>query len=611
MTSFPRRRESRYNKNVASETKTCQNCHDPFTIEPDDFAFYEKIDVPPPTFCPECRLQRQTAFRNVRSLYHRACEAPGHSENLISMFAPDADIVVYDQKYWWSDAWNPLDYGKSYDFSQNFFIQFKELMSKVPWPNVVSTNSTNSDYCNSILNHKNCYLVFSGIDNENCGYAEQVDLNKDSYDLKKAFRNELCYELVNCNECYATSFSAFSTACVNSAFLYDCRGCTNCFGCVGLRNKSYYIFNRQYAKEEYLKKIGEYGLGSYQALSATKAKFDEMRLAYPYRHARIFYSSRSTGDVLTHAKNCHSCFDSLGEAVEDSRYIYHPYGKPVRDCQSVFTLSGGERCYEVISCRMCSDIICAKKIWTGHRVKYSYNCHNCNNIFGCVGLRDKSYCIFNRQYTKEEYESMEPKIIVHMNAMPYTDAIGRVYRYGEFFPVELSQFSYNETVAQEYMPLIKDEAEKLGFTWRDPDTKNYRVTKNAEGLPDHIRDVTDSILEETIGCAHEGNCNDNCTTAFKLIPPELQFYRKMNLALPRLCPNCRHFERLRKRNPAKLWHRSCHCAGEKSENGVYTNTGTHPSHAKGEPCPNEFETSYAPDRPEIVYCESCYNAEIA
>jgi len=27
-------------------------------------------------------------------------------------------------------------------------------------------------------------------------------------------------------------------------------------------------------------------------------------------------------------------------------------------------------------------------------------------------------------------------------------------------------------------------------------------------------------------------------------------------------------------------------------------------------CTNEFETPYAPDRPEIVYCEECYNKEI-
>ena len=32
------------------ETKTCQNCKAQFIIEPDDFTFYEKINVPPPTW---------------------------------------------------------------------------------------------------------------------------------------------------------------------------------------------------------------------------------------------------------------------------------------------------------------------------------------------------------------------------------------------------------------------------------------------------------------------------------------------------------------------------------------------------------------------------------
>ena len=54
---------------MEQEIKVCQNCKKDFTIEPDDFAFYEKIKVPAPTFCPECRLQRRLAFRNERALY--------------------------------------------------------------------------------------------------------------------------------------------------------------------------------------------------------------------------------------------------------------------------------------------------------------------------------------------------------------------------------------------------------------------------------------------------------------------------------------------------------------------------------------------------------------
>ncbi|MBI4652772.1 hypothetical protein HY750_00770 [Candidatus Kuenenbacteria bacterium] len=52
-------------------------------------------------------------------------------------------------------------------------------------------------------------------------------------------------------------------------------------------------------------------------------------------------------------------------------------------------------------------------------IEYSNHCHSSSNLFGCVGLRHKEYCILNKQYTKEEYEKLVPKIIKHMNEMPY------------------------------------------------------------------------------------------------------------------------------------------------------------------------------------------------
>ena len=247
---------------------------------------------------------------------------------------------------------------------------------------------------------------------------------------------------------------------------------------------------------------------------------------------------------------------------------------------------------------------CSYFIKNSARVYYSYNCTTCSDIFGCVGLRNKQYCILNRQYAKEEYEALVSKMIKHMGTLPYVDAMGRTYRYGEFFPTELSPFAYNEAIAQEYFPLTKEQTLAKGYRWREPEARQYAVTKKPDHLPDHVRDVTDSILNETIGCAHEGKCTEQCTTAFKIIPQELQFYRRMNLPLPRLCPNCRHYERLKQRNPLKLWHRQCMC-----DYKVYQNTVKQPHHPEGR-CPNEFETSYAPDRKEIVYCEQCYNAEV-
>jgi len=190
---------------------------------------------------------------------------------------------------------------------------------------------------------------------------------------------------------------------------------------------------------------------------------------------------------------------------------------------------------------------------------------------------------------------MIPKIIKHMNDMPYIDSKGRVYKYGEFFPSELSPFAYNETIAQEYYPLTKEEALKQGYKWKDKEERNYNIDIYNKDIPDDINDTDESIINKVIECAHSTSsgqahkdCNHQCTEAFKIIPEEYQFYKRMNLPLPRLCPNCRHYERLAQRNPLKLWHRSCMKPG----------------------CTNEFETSYSPDRPEIIYCEKCYQQEV-
>jgi len=211
-------------------------------------------------------------------------------------------------------------------------------------------------------------------------------------------------------------------------------------------------------------------------------------------------------------------------------------------------------------------------------------------------MRDKQYCILNKQYTEEEYEELLPKIIKHMNEMPYVDKKGRKYVYGDFYPSEISQFSYNETSAQEFFPMKKEETEAAGFLWKESKDKNYKITVESKDLPDSILDVKEDIISQIIGCGHKGECNEQCATAFRIIPQELQFYKSHNLPLPRLCPNCRHGQRVQNRNPVKLWHRQCMC------------DKNHPHHAGK--CTNEFETSYSPDRKEIVYCEQCYQAEV-
>ncbi len=175
--------------------------------------------------------------------------------------------------------------------------------------------------------------------------------------------------------------------------------------------------------------------------------------------------------------------------------------------------------------------------------------------------------------------------------------------------MDLCPFAYNETAAQENFPLTKDAAIKQGYRWKEPEVKEHGVTLSADKIPMTIAEATDAITQEIIGCEHQGQCNDGCTRAFKIIPAELQLYRQLGIPIPALCPNCRHALRRARKSPPLLYKRECNCEGSMSETGNYKNTAPHFHNA--ERCPNSFETSYSPDRPEIVYCEQCYQAEVA
>jgi hypothetical protein len=381
-----------------------------------------------------------------------------------------------------------------------------------------------------------------------------------------------------------------------------------------LRNKSYCLFNKQLTKEEYQNTIKQFDLGSETILGSLKDKFTSKLAKYISPALIEHHSSNVTGNWTEESANVASGFQCL--KVKDGKYLLH-----IVEAEDVMDYSfwgiASERIYETInSGRQLSNVLFCNESWDSVvDVRYSMNCHSSQDLFGCIGLRNKQHCILNTQYSKEEYEELIPKIVEHMNAMPYVDKKGRRYGYGEFFPPELSPFAYNETIAQEYFPLGKEEMLDGGYRHKESEERDYKVSVAAGSLPDNINDAEGGITAQTIGCLHEGTCNHFCTKAFKITDADLQFYKQIKIPLPRLCPNCRHYQRLTQRNPLKLWHRKCQCAGSQSDpsagseqEAVYRNVVGH-FHGSN-PCPNEFETSYPPDRSGIVYCLQCYNAEV-
>ena len=567
------------------ESRVCQNCKKDFTIEPDDFAFYEKIKVPPPTWCPECRLVKRLAWRNERSLFKRKCDLCGQDKILI--FPAESPYTVYCYSCWWGDKWDAQQYAKDYDFSKPFFEQFKELFLKVPRLGIIQQHvNVNSEYTNRASDNKDCYLLFAAADNENCSYGTSVWDSKDSHDNYNVHFCELCFECIDCYGSNHLMYSQECSDCLNSAFLLNCKNCTDCFGCVNLRNKSHCIFNEQLTKEEYKKRLESMRLGERSSVEKIKGEFLEFAKKHIVPALVENHSTNVSGNWLDECKNVEAGFNC--RKVEDGKYLFGIVeAKDVMD----YTYWGksSELIYECSSIGyQCSQVYFSNECWDQLiRAQYCSNCHGSSDLFGCVGLRKKQYCILNKQYTKEEYEALVPKIIGHMNAMPYRDSLGREYTYGSTVPLDIHAFAYNETIAQELFPISKEQAEKQGYRWAEPEVKSHNITLKGEDVPDSIEQVDEQILKETIGCAHEGKCNHQCTHAFKVTSSDLNFYKRMGIPIPQLCPNCRHFARLAQRNPIKLWTRQC---------------------AK---CKKEIKTSYAPIRPETVYCKQCYNNEVA
>jgi hypothetical protein len=567
------------------ETKQCKNCQKEFVIEPEDFMFYEKIfgsALPAgrqaPTWCWRCRAMRRMAFRNLRKPYKRVCAATG--KDIFTLMPPSSPTPVYSYDYWASDAWDPMEYGRDYDFSKPFFAQIKELMNAVPYAPTWSHDAVNSEYSVSAF-IKNCYMCFDSGYDEDAAYAVSLRNSKQCVDMVNCEHCELCYYCINTNQSFKTFYSRNCTSCSEVWFCQDCVGCSSCIGCTGLRNKSYYIFNEPYTKESYKEKLEELALDTWSGIERTKEEAFRVWKKYPVKFQHSVQAKGCSGDYIFSSSGLRKCF--FAGNAQDCAYSQSIIYGPIKDSMDLTSVGPAELNYNVIctgrsaNISNCSD--CGGLLFS----EYCFECRNSKNLFGCVSLRNKNYCILNKQYTPESFDKLRTQIIAHMNDMPYIDAKDREYKYGEFFPPEISPFGYNNTQGQEYFPLTQDEAAKFGFNWRDTEKKNYSSTITSENLPERIADVEDKILSEVIKCSGD---KYDCVTAFRITKQELDFYRQLNLPLPRKCFNCRHGERVSWRNEPVLHSRKC----AKCEVGI--------------------ETSYAPDRPEIVYCESCYNKEV-
>lgn len=533
---------------------TCETCHEPFEISEQDARFYEKVApvingekfVPSaPQSCPRCRMQLRFSFRNESSLHLRNCDKTG--VQMLAMYPAEAPFPVYSPEIWFGDGWDARSYGRDFDFNRPFFDQFLELRNAVPHLSLISSNNENCDYCNIVGSCKNCYLCFGSIESENCYYGNPFRC-RDCCDCLLPRNSELCLECTDCNRLYNSYRCQNCSDSQDLLYCLEVRNSHHCFASIGLNRKEYHILNKPYTKEQYFDFLSKVDFTNEAWVKDIEKQFNELKLSLPHRYYVGTNNENISGNYIFDSKDCHEVFNS--EKCQDLKYAYQMLA--AKDCMDVSNGEYGELNLEILAFfNNVNNCTFSYFLWDGvYDVHYSAHCtQNVQHCFGSMGLKHAAYCILNKQYTKEEYEALVPRIIEHMK---------KTGEWGKFFPAAITPFRYNETVASQLFPLSESEAKQKGWGWFNEPAPHFAEEKNLV----RVCEVTKK--------------------PFKLIPQELPFYERFKAPLPKRSPKQRHLDRLALRNPQRLWKRPC------------------------SNCSVELESTYSPDRPERVYCEACY-----
>ncbi len=535
----------------------CLQCQAPFEISEKERTFIDEVSpivtgkkylLPNPKLCPPCRRQRRCAFRNDRKLYKRSCDKTG--KTIVSIHHPEKPFPVYSQEVFWSDEHDPAAYGLDFDFSRPFFEQFADLQKVTPRVASSVVNSENCEFTAFTLQCRNCYLSSRLADNEDIYYTYLALKSTRCFDCYNVATCELNYQCVDNRQSYHCFFTERCRGSHDLMFCSDMSGSNDCFGCVGLVQKQFHFFNEKLSKEDYEKRVKEWWDGSQESVDHCLKSFREHQKKFPVRAVNVFNSENVFGTYVFESRNIYASFDIVN--CEDAMHCTQSEcSKDIMDTDMAYY---GERAYEQISVGRSMNTLFGCTAMNGNSdLLYFFEAFNSSqNCFGCIGIKKKQYCILNKQYTKEEYEELLPRIIAHME---------KTCEWGEFFPLSISSFGYNETVAMSLFPLSKEEVLQRGWNWYDEPEEKILA---AEG-------------ENIVTCEVIGR-------PFKIVPQEKKFYEEMNLPWPRKHPDVRHKERLALRNPYRLREDRC------------------------KKCSVALMTDQSPDK--IIYCEACYLAEI-
>ncbi len=287
----------------------------------------------------------------------------------------------------------------------NFLEKYDLLKKSIPVPAIITFQSTDCEYGDIVYNSKNCYYCFDPSYLIDGMYTTLGLWSNKLVDCTSVSESEKCYQCIDSNKCHDSTYLMDCNSCTDCHFSAFLNSCTDCFGCVALTHKKYCIFNEQFSKGEYFKKVEELKREKPEKILE---QMIELKKQIPHPASQQANNENCPyGNYIYDSKNSYWCFNSY--YAENSGYNF--ISANAKNCWDLYWSGSGdrsliaERCYElVISGRSSYD--CAYLLHSDFCTNCYYGAYllHCSDCFGCVGLKNKKYCILNNQLTKEQYE---------------------------------------------------------------------------------------------------------------------------------------------------------------------------------------------------------------
>jgi len=416
-----------------------------------------------------------------------------------------------------------LEYGKEYDPQKWFFKQMHMLMKSIPlWATIRQMAGENTAYADTVVGSSHVYLSSAIInDCHDVLYSFVIfDYCNTVIDsLYVGTYSENIYNSVGIVKSSNIFYSRYITNSSNVWFSVNLMWCHDCLGCIGLENKSYCIRNKQYTREEYLEQKKKF--------LQQKSGFEKVIANLPIK-SNNYGSKEIQGNHIVMSNNVKNWY-FVNRLENGHNVICVWWENQEKNFYDMF--DAGVSSTDMYACEWAgshsNNIYCSTQIERSSNIFYSYYLVNCSYCLWCVGLQNKQFCIFNKQYTKEERHEQVDEIF---RAMEKDGTLGK------FFPWWMNPFYFNDTAASLIENYNKEEIISDGYLRRDDVVK--------VDIPEWIQTVKTTELDQFESFDSEWNWTiddkilktvimDEKGNVYRVIPMELKFLRKYGLPLPR------------------------------------------------------------------------------